>query len=74
MKQGVEQEESEDASDVDSVGYTDVERWSRKQKKIVCVCVCDKERQGRGVTERERVRESMCTHKQINSEQVKLIY
>ena len=39
MKQGVEQEESEDASDVDSVGYTDVERWSRRQKKIVCVCV-----------------------------------
>ena len=28
MKQGVEQEESEDASDVDIVGYTDVERWS----------------------------------------------
>ena len=28
MKQGVEQEESENASDVDSVGYTDVERWS----------------------------------------------
>ena len=30
MKQGVEQEESEDASDVDSVGYSDVERWSRR--------------------------------------------
>ena len=40
MKQGVEQEESEDASDVDSVGHSDVERWSGRQKKIVCVCVC----------------------------------
>ena len=30
MKQGVEQEESEDASDVDSIGHTDVERWSRR--------------------------------------------